>query len=272
MTEQTIKVGIFDSGLGGLSVVRELRKQLPAQPMIYFGDQIHTPYGVRSLEEVRQLTTKAVQFLFGQGAQLIVIACNTASVASLKSLRAQFPETPFVGMEPAVKPAAEQTHSKVVGVLATYATFQSELYASVVERFARDVKVLQSPCPGLVAEIEKGNLRGDETWKILHTALDPMIAEGIDTVVMGCTHYPFVIPLVKEIVGPDVVVIDPAPAIARRTEFLLKEHGWLNTEGGQADIVFYTSGNPRSLSDLLPELIGESGEVRQAVWQDGRLH
>jgi glutamate racemase len=272
MTEKAIKVGVFDSGLGGLSVLRELRKQLPAQPMVYFGDQIHTPYGVRSLEEVCQMTTKAVQFLFRQGAQLIVIACNTASVASLKSLRAQFPETPFVGMEPAVKPAAEQTHSKVVGVLATYATFQSELYASVVERFARDVKVLQSPCPGLVAEIEKGNLKGEETRRILHSALDPMIEAGIDSVVMGCTHYPFVIPLVKEIVGPNVTVIDPAPAVARRTAFLLKERGWLQEDGEKAEVVFYTSGNPISLSNLLPELIGEAGEVRQAVWQENRLH
>lgn len=271
MTDEPIKVGVFDSGLGGLSVLRELRKQLPAQPIVYFGDQIHTPYGVRSLEEVRQLTTAAVEFLFRQGAKLIVVACNTASVASLKSLRAQFPETPFVGMEPAVKPAAEQTHSKVVGVLATYATFQSELYASVVERFAKDVKVLQSPCPGLVAEIEKGNLAGEETRAILQRELAPMLAQGIDTVVMGCTHYPFVIPLVKEIVGPEVKVIDPAPAVAKRTAFLLNEKGWLSHSEQPAKVIYYTTGNPGSLQDLLPQLIGETGEVRQARWENGRL-
>ena len=271
MADEPIKIGVFDSGLGGLSVLRELRKQLPGQPIVYFGDQVHTPYGVRTLEEVRQLTTAAVEFLFRQGAKLIVVACNTASAAALKSLRSQFPETPFVGMEPAVKPAAEQTHSKVVGVLATYATFQSELYASVLERFAKDVKVLQSPCPGLVAEIEKGNLAGEETRAILTRELEPMLAQGIDTVVMGCTHYPFVIPLVKEIVGPEVKVIDPAPAVAKRTAFLLKEKGWLAQEEKPAQVIFYTSGKPELLHDLLPELIGETGEVRQARWDNGLL-
>ena len=271
MADEPIKIGVFDSGLGGLSVLRELRKQLPGHPIVYFGDQVHTPYGVRTLEEVRQLTTAAVEFLFRQGAKLIVVACNTASAAALKSLRSQFPETPFVGMEPAVKPAAEQSHSKVVGVLATYATFQSELYASVLERFAKDVKVLQSPCPGLVAEIEKGNLAGEETRAILTRELEPMLAQGIDTVVMGCTHYPFVIPLVKEIVGPEVKVIDPAPAVAKRTAFLLKEKGWLAQEEKPAQVIFYTSGKPELLHDLLPELIGETGEVRQARWDNGLL-
>ena len=270
MINSAIKVGVFDSGLGGLSVLRVLRQQLPAQPMVYIGDQIHTPYGVRTLEEVRQLTTEAVKFLFRQDARLIVIACNTASAAALKSLRVQFPGVPFVGMEPAVKPAAEQTQSGVVGVLATYATFQSELYASVVERFAKDVKVLQSPCPGLVAEIEKGNLTGNETRQILQRELGPMLEKGIDTVVLGCTHYPFVIPLIQEIVGPKVRVIDPAPAVARQTAHLLKEEGWL-AESGQGEVKFFTTGKPLSLQQLLPVLIGESDQVFQADWVDDQL-
>jgi glutamate racemase len=158
----------------------------------------------------------------------------------------------------------------VVGVLATYATFQSELYASIVERFAKDVKVLQSPCPGLVAEIEKGNLTGNEPRQILQRELGPMLEKGIDTVVLGCTHYPFVIPLIQEIVGPDVRVIDPAPAVARQTAHLLKEEGWL-AESGQGAVKFYTTGKPLSLQELLPLLIGESGQVFQADWVDDQL-
>ena len=148
-------IGVFDSGVGGLSVLSAIRELLPNQAMIYIADQAHVPYGTRSLEEVRQFSTGITRFLIDQGSKLIVVACNTASVASLKSLREEFTDIPFVGMEPAVKPAAEQTHSRVVGVLATYATFQGAMYASVVERFAQGVTILQDHCPGLVTEIEK---------------------------------------------------------------------------------------------------------------------
>ncbi|HBY07279.1 MAG TPA: glutamate racemase, partial [Chloroflexi bacterium] len=147
-------VGIFDSGVGGLSVLREIRIQLPHEDLIFFADQAHVPYGPRSLEQVRAFSEAITRFLLDHGAKLIVVACNAASAAALYHLRETFPEIPFVGMEPAVKPAAEQTQSGVVGVLATPATFQGELYASVVERFASDVIVLQDTCPGLVAQIE----------------------------------------------------------------------------------------------------------------------
>jgi glutamate racemase len=271
MADAPIKVGVFDSGLGGLSVMRELRSQLPAQPVIYLGDQFHVPYGVRALEEVKQFSIEVTNFLSAKDARLIVVACNTASVAALKSLRELFPAIPFVGMEPAVKPAAEQTRSGVVGVLATYATFQGALYASVVERFAKGVTVLQSPCPGLVAEIEKGNLDGEETRAILKHELDPMLSQGIDTVVMGCTHYPFVIPLIKEIVGPNVRVIDPAPAVARQTARLLKEHGWLAEGTSKAEVDYYTTADTQGMTHLLPILIGERAEAKKATWVNGQL-
>jgi glutamate racemase len=264
-------IGVFDSGLGGLSVLRSIRQELPSQPVIYIGDQYHVPYGQRSLEEVRQFSMEVTRFLLSQGAELIVVACNTASAAALHSLRLEFPNVPFVGMEPAVKPAAEQTHTGVVGVLATYATFQAALYASLVERFANGVTLLQDPCIGLVGEIEKGNLDGPETRKILKNALEPMLAKGIDTVVMGCTHYPFVIPLVKEIVGADVRVIDPAPAVARQTRRMLSEHHLL-AEGSQpASVRYYTTGDPVQMEKLLPSFIGETGNVTRAVWKDGKL-
>ena len=264
-------IGVFDSGVGGLSVLRAIRQQLPAQPVIYIGDQVHVPYGQRSLEEVRKFSTEVTKFLLAHGAKLIMVACNTASAAALHSLRTEFPDVPFVGMEPAVKPAAEQTHTGIVGVLATYATFQGELYASVVERFAHGVTLLQDPCIGLVGEIEKGNLSGTETRKILTDILDPMLAKGIDTVVLGCTHYPFVIPLIQEIVGPDVRVIDPAPAVARQTRRLLEEHGWLAQGNERAAVEYFTSGDPAEMQKLLPQFIGENGDVKQAKWNDGRL-
>ncbi len=269
--KSTPPIGVFDSGVGGLSVLRAIRELMPSQPILYIGDQAHVPYGQRSLEEVRGFSTAVTRFLLDKGAGLIVVACNTASAAALHSLREEFPTVLFVGMEPAVKPAAEQTHSGVVGVLATYATFQAALYASLVERFAHGVTLLQSPCPGLVKEIEKGNLNGLETRAILEDALSPMLAQGIDTVVLGCTHYPFVIPLIQEIVGPDVRVIDPAPAVARQTRRLLDDHGWLVENAAKASVQYYTSGVPAEMESLLPLLIGESAVVQKAVWHGDKL-
>ena len=216
-----VPIGVFDSGVGGLSVLRAIRQQMPQQPVVYLADQAHVPYGPRSLEEVRAFSEEITRFLYAQGARLIVVACNAASAAALHHLRRLFPEVPFVGMEPAVKPAAEQTRTGVVGVLATPATFQGELYASVVERFAQGVRLLQDTCPGLVKQIEAGQLYSPSTRAILERALLPMLAENIDTIVLGCTHYPFVIPLIQEIAGPGVRVIDPAPAVARQANRLI---------------------------------------------------
>jgi glutamate racemase len=266
-----IPIGVFDSGVGGLSVLRAIRREFSAQPAIYFADQGHVPYGPRSLEEVRAFSREITRCLLDLGARLIVVACNTASGAALHSLRAAFPAVPFVGMEPAVKPAAEGTRSGVVGVLATPATFQSELYASVVERFAHGVRVLQDPCRGLVEQIEIGDLNGPRTRAILETALRPMLAEGIDTVVMGCTHYPFVIPLIQQITGPGVRVIDPAPAVARQAWRLLVANGWAAQSLASAKLRFITSGNPLVFAKLLPLLLGEGGSVEPAEWQGSEL-
>jgi glutamate racemase len=172
-------------------------------PVIFLADQAHVPYGPRSLAQVRRFSEAITRYLLDRGCKLIVVACNAASAAALQALRQKFPDTPFVGMEPAVKPAAETTRTGVVGVLATPATFQGALYASVVERFAIGVTLLQHTCPGLVAQIEAGELDAPQTRRILEDALAPMLAQGIDTVVLGCTHYPFVIPI-QEIVGPGV--------------------------------------------------------------------
>lgn len=217
------KIGIFDSGVGGLSVLRALTGLLPEQSIVYLADQAHVPYGRRPLKEVQAFCFEITRWLMKQGCGEIIVACNTASAAALHELRKAFPDTPFVGMEPAVKPAAEQTHTGVVGVIATPATFQGALYASVVERFASGVTVLEDTCPGLVEQIEAGDLNGPETRHILEKALLPMLKKNIDTIVMGCTHFPFVIPLIQQITGPNVRVIDPAPAVARQAVRLLPD-------------------------------------------------
>lgn len=264
-------VGIFDSGVGGLSVFRSIHEQLPFQPLIYLADQAHVPYGPRKLEEVRSFAEEITRYLLTQGARLIVVACNTASAAALHGLRRTFPQVPFVGMEPAVKPASEQTQSGVVGVLATPATFQGALYASVVDRFANEVNVLQNTCPGLVMEIEAGHLRGTRTRAILERALKPMLMQNIDRVVLGCTHYPFLIPLIQEIVGPRVKVIDPAPAVARQVGRLLVERG-LTTRGTEEGwLRFVTSGESANLSKLLPILLGRAAPVDQVQWESGHI-
>src|SRR5215208_5474700 len=208
----TSPMGIFDSGVGGISVLRAIREQMPEESVVYFGDQGHIPYGPRPMEQIRNFSEAITKFLLDQDAKIIVVACNTASAAALKYLREKFPDVQFVGMEPAVKPAAERTQTGRVGVLATPATFQGALYASVVERFANGVELFQSTCSGLVQQIEQGNLNGPETRRILNDALSPMLEKNIDTVVLGCTHYSFVIPLVQQIVGDRVRVIDPAPS------------------------------------------------------------
>lgn len=258
--------------MGGLSVLQAIRQQLPAEPLLFFADQAHVPYGPRSLEEVCAFSFEITRFLLRQGAKLVVVACNTASAAALHALRQAFPGTPFVGMEPAVKPAAEHTHTGAVGVLATPATFQGALYASVVERFAREVRLLQHTCPGLVEQIEAGNLDGDETRRILNEALQPMLVQGIDTIVLGCTHYPFVIPLIEELAGEGVRVIDPAPAIARQVGRLLDQYG-LRAEVPEPLPLprILTSDDPAQLAALLPRLLGEAFPVEAAAWKNGHL-
>ena len=259
-------IGIFDSGVGGISVLRAIREQMPEEFVIYFGDQEHIPYGPRPMEQIRSFSEAITNFLLAQDAKIIIVACNTASAAALRYLRETFPEIHFVGMEPAVKPAAEHTHTGKVGVLATPATFQGAWYASVVERFAHGVELFQNTCPGLVQEIEQGNLSGAETRQILEGALRPMLEKNIDTVVLGCTHYPLVIPLIQAIVGESVRVIDPAPAVARQTRRLLETKGLKSASGSKGEMKFYTSGEPEKLRSLLPMLLEEVGDIRKVDW------
>ncbi len=267
-SNQKSPIGIFDSGVGGLSVLRAIRAQMPEESAIYFGDQGHIPYGPRPMRQIRDFSEAITRFLLAHDAKVIVVACNTASAAALKYLRETFPDVSFVGMEPAVKPAAEHTQTGKVGVLATPATFQGALYASVVERFANGVELFQNTCPGLVQEIEQGNLQGQETRRILEDALHPMLGKNIDTVVLGCTHYPFVIPLIEQIVGDHVRVIDPAPSVAKQVRRVLEAKGLKRESDARGDVAFYTSGNPEKLKSLLELLLGETGMTVQVEWLD----
>jgi glutamate racemase len=264
-------VGIFDSGVGGLSVLRAIRQQMPEESVLYFGDQGHVPYGPRPLQQVRDFSEGITRFLLEKGVKIIVVACNAASAAALSYLRQMYLNISFVGMEPAVKPAVEHTETGVVGVLATPATFQGALYASVVERFAAGVNLLQSTCPGLVQQIESGDLDGPLTREILEQALEPMLKKNIDTVVLGCTHYPFVIPLIQQIVGEKVRVIDPAPAVARQTRRLLEAEGSKAVDKRCGEVQYFTSGDADALRSLLPKLIGEAGVVTSLDWEEDRV-
>ena len=256
-------IGVFDSGVGGLSIVRELRTQLPAVDLLYFADQAHVPYGPRPLEQVRDFSEGITRFLLSEGADLIVVACNTASAAALRYLRDRFAGVPFVGMEPAVKPATEVSRSRVVGVLATPATFQGELYASVVERFGQGVRLINQTVPGLVERIEAGHLDTPETEDLIRRALAPILEAGADTIVLACTHYPFVIPVIARLAGPGVTVIDPAPAIARQAARLRQA----KADRARATLRLVTSGNPQDLSLLARQLIKESVEAGRAEWR-----
>jgi glutamate racemase len=265
-------IGIFDSGVGGLSVLRAVRQELPKAHLLYVADQARVPYGSRTLDEVRSYSEDITRYLLLNGAQLIVVACNTASAAALHALRRTFPTTPFVGMEPAVKPAAEYTRTGVVGVLATPATFQGALYSSVVERFAGGVKIVQDTCPGLVKQIEAGELDSSQTRLILEEALNPMLAQGIDTVVLGCTHYPFVIPIIEEIAGPTVRVIDPAPAVARQVRRVYATLDLPVTSGSipqfqSTQVRYLTTGDVRQFERMLHRLTGVSDPVEHVLIQ-----
>ena len=261
----TRPIGLFDSGVGGLSVMREIVRQLPHEDVLYFADSAHCPYGAKSPSEIQRLSRGIVRFLLDQGVKLIAVACNTASAAALSYLRDLF-DVPIVGMVPAVKPAASLTDSGVVGVIATEATFQGALFAEVTAQFAANVKVITQVCPGLVEMVERGETDTEEMERLLRTYLEPLLAAGIDTLVLGCTHYPFLMPLMRRIVGEEVAIIEPSPAIARQVRRVLTERDLLNPagEGGKR---FFTSGDPALFARLVKGLLGEQGPVFGVEWR-----
>lgn len=250
-------IGLFDSGVGGLSVWREIRRRLPGESTVYFADQAHIPYGPRPPAEVRRYAEAITRELLERGCKLIVVACNTASAAALRHLRAAFPEVPFVGMEPAVKPAAQTSRSRVVGVLATPGTLQGPLFTELMKRFP-DVTMINQPCPGLVEKVEAGELDTPQTEALLETFLRPVLGAGADTVVLGCTHYPFVLRAIRRVAGSTVEIVDPAPAVARQAGRLLAERGLAAPAGAPAQHAFVTTGDPAAFRRSALALLGQS--------------
>ncbi len=251
-------IGVLDSGVGGLSVLRQLRDLLPAEDLEYVADQAHVPYALRQADEVRRFATGITRFLLARRAKLIVLACNTASVAALAPLRRAFPGTPFVGMDPAVKPAAASTRTGKIGVLATTGTFRSERYAHLLREFALGIEVVTCPCPGLVELIEGGQADTAEAAALLRSFIEPMVRQGVDTLVLGCTHFPLAQAQIQAAAGPDVRLIDPSPAVARQARHLLTEHGLLlppSATPGQVRL-FSTAQPATRLSQMAAAILG----------------
>jgi glutamate racemase len=256
-------IGIFDSGVGGLTVWREITRALPHESMLYVADQARVPYGPRPADEVRGFAEAITAELLAQGCKAIVVACNTASAAALKALRERHPEVPFVGMEPAVKPAALHTKSRVVGVMATPGTLQGRMFMLAVERFASGLTLVNQPCPGLVERIERGEVDSAELEASLRELLAPMLKAGADTIVLACTHYPFVLPVIRRIAGAAVQVLDPSPAVARQLVRLLGERRLL--ADGPPRHRFVTTGSTDAFARALKELVGVEAAVEHLV-------
>ncbi|GHT13037.1 glutamate racemase [Bacteroidia bacterium] len=241
-------IGIFDSGVGGMSVMRELVRLLPNEDVIYFADSAHCPYGTQSAEAVQQRSQQIVSFLAQeQHCKLIVVACNTATAAAIAALRAQHPALPFVGMEPAVKPATQQSQQKRIGLLATQATLQGSLLQHTMQQYAQGVEVQMVAGNGLVELVEQGNEDSPAALHLLRRLLQPMLSNGIDTLVLGCTHYPFLQNALQQITANHITIIDPAPAVALQAKRLLAQRELTNEAKNAPRYVFFTSGEIKCL-------------------------
>jgi glutamate racemase len=256
------KIGVLDSGIGGLSVLREIHRLLPQLPTVYVADQLHLPYGPRPTEEVRAFVFSITDFLIRQGASVIVLACNTASAASLLPLREAYPYVPFVGMEPAVKPAAEATRSGVVGVLATETTANGPLYERVLNRYARNVQVITQIAPGLVQVAEDNTQQTPGGRAVIEGYIRPLIEQSADQIVLACTHFPFLAPTIQAIVGSGVTLVDPSPAIARQTARLLPKNHALQSIPNH----YFTTGDPARFQEMLKVLIGVEARTGLLSW------
>ncbi len=253
-------IGVMDSGVGGLSVLREIRALLPAESLRYVADSAHLPYGDKTPAFVRGRVQAIAESLVEMGCKALVVACNTATAAAVDSLRERF-ALPVIGMEPGVKPAVLSSKRGVVGILATEGMVRSQRMHDLVQRFAGDTEVMIQPCPGLVEQVERHALHSPETSRLLQGYLSPLLERGADTLVLGCTHYPFLQPLIEQLAGPAVKVINTGEAVARQLRKRLEEDGLLTTASANGDIRFFSSGNGEAQRALISHLWGEEVEV-----------
>jgi glutamate racemase len=256
-------LGVFDSGIGGVTVLQEIRTQAPAERCIYFADSQQAPYGTKTPDEIRRRSDAIVSFLQDQNVKAVVVACNAASTNALPYLRERH-ALPFVGLDPGVKPAALITRSGKIGVLTTPATATSERLAHLIEEYAYGATVMTQVCPGVVPLIERGIVDGPEMQELLHEYLSPILEAGADVVVLGCTHYPLLKPVISRMCGPSVNLIDPSAAVARQVRRVLDARR-LSADQGEGGATFYTTGDPDGFSQVLEILTGRHGEtVRHA--------
>lgn len=256
ITDNTAPIGVMDSGVGGLSVLREIHQLLPAESLLYVADSAHLPYGDKTPAFVRQRVNQLAETLVEMGSKALVVACNTATAAAVESLRERF-SMPVIGMEPGVKPAVLSSKNQVVGILATEGMVQSHRMRDLVQRFAKNVEFVIQPCPGLVEQVERNALHSPETSRLLQDYLAAVIKQGADTLVLGCTHYPFLQPLIEDLLGPSINVINTGAAIARQLQNRLAEYDLLQTGGTQGELHFYTTGDTQRQSELMTSLWGE---------------
>ncbi len=264
-------IGVFDSGVGGLSVLQHVRQVLPDARLIYVADSGHVPYGDKSPAYIEQRSHLITRFMLEKGVDAIVIACNTATAAAVASLRSRF-DIPFVGMEPAVKPAVAATKSRVVGVLATVGTLESARFAALLERYGEEVEIITQGCPGLVEQVEKGELNSRGTRELIKRFTSPLLEHGADTLILGCTHYPFLAPVIQEIVGANIALVDTGGAVARQLQRRLysepSDPKQIHTVTQDALTIsrtaqFFTSGAPAFATRIISTLWGESVSVTQ---------
>lgn len=254
-------IGVFDSGVGGLSVLREIRRELPAEDLIYVADSGYAPYGDRPEEYVRGRAIAVMEFLRAQSVKAVVVACNTATGIAVDALRVRYTE-PIVAIEPAVKPAAAQTRSRVVGVLATTQTLAGQRFAKLVSTHAGDVEVLTQACPGLVEQVERGELASPSTRSLVEHYLRPLLDKGADTIVLGCTHYPFVSDVIRDVAGSAVSIIDSARPVARELRRRLQSAGLLAAEPRTGTETFWTTGSVEQVAAVMEQLWSRKVDVR----------
>jgi len=257
--KETLPIGIFDSGVGGISILKELVKLMPNENYIYLGDSANAPYGTKTLEQVVELVNNDAKYLYQKGIKALVVACNTATSAGIQILRAHYTDIPVIGIEPALKPAVLFREHPTVLVMATPMTLKEKKFHALMQRFETEAEIVPLPCPGLMEFVERGELESDELEQYLKELFAPY--DKVDAVVLGCTHYPFVRKMIQKVLGEDTVLFDGGEGTARETRRQLAERGWLNTSKKQGNVVFENSAKEERLLKLCEVLLSYEEKV-----------
>ena len=259
-------IGVFDSGVGGISVLKHIHTLLPHEDLLYVADSKYAPYGSRSPAEITARCFEIADFLIAKDAKALVVACNTATAAAIDAMRAKYDlsgfNIPIIGMEPAVKPAAEASKNGIIGVLATVGTLKSAQFAALLENYGRNVEVVTQACVGLVECVERGELSNPSTHELIQQYCKPLIDEGADTIVLGCTHYPFVRPLIEQVVGTEVALIDTGAAVAKYLQKRLQALGLLDGAKEKSAVTFYTNSDAENAKQVINQLWGQPTEAK----------